>query len=289
MDLIDAHVAHLRAGGYAERTITDRRDLLSRMDDQLPEGLCESTTDELADWLSEPGWSQWTRATYHRHVRGFFRWACGGTDPWLDWDPSADLARPRDPNRVPHPVTEEELNAALSRSDRRWRLVIVLAAYAGLRAGEISRLRREDVTEAQIRIVKGKGGRDAVLPTHPAIWALVARMPAGLLVRGRDGRALTGNGLSVSARHHFDSIGMPEVHLHRFRHRYATALLLAGSDIRTVQDLMRHSSLATTAGYIAVTDEQLVRAVSALPMGRDLPGCDWQVPAAQALGQRLSA
>lgn len=270
MDLLEAHVAHLRAGGYAERTIRDRYELLSRMDDQLPEGLCESTTDELAQWLADPTWSQWTRCTYYGHVRGFFRWACGGTDPWLDWDPSADLARPRNPGRVPHPVTEEELNAALSRSDRRWRLVIVLAAYAGLRAGEISRLRREDVTEEHVRIVKGKGGRDAVLPTHPAIWALVARMPAGLLVRTRTGKQFTGDQLSVMARHHFDAIGMPEVHLHRFRHLFATALLRAGSDIRTVQELMRHSSLATTAGYIAVTDEQKVTAVSALHMGPDL-------------------
>lgn len=280
MDLLDVHIAHLRAGGYAERTITDRYELLVRMDDELPMGLCEATTDELTDWLADPTWSQWTRVTYHGHVRGFFRWACAGEDPHLDWDPSADLARPRNPNRVPHPVTEEELSAALSRSDRRWRLVIFLASYAGLRAGEISRLRREDVTEEQIRVVKGKGGRDAVLPTHPSVWALVADMPAGLLVRTRTGRQFTGDQLSVMARHHFDSIGMPEVHLHRFRHRYATALLRAGSDIRIVQELMRHSSLATTAGYLQVTSEQKVKAVAALPMGRDLPADIWQVPAA---------
>lgn len=280
MDLIDAHVAHLRAGGYSVRTITDRYELLVRMDDELPMGLCESTTDELATWLSVPTWSQWTRCTYFGHVRGFFRWACAGSDPYLDWDPSADLARPRNPNRVPHPVTEEELNAALSRSDRRWRLVVLLASYAGLRAGEISRLRREDVTEEQIRVVRGKGGRDAVLPTHPAIWALVARMPAGLLVRTRTGKQFTGDQLSVMARHHFDSIEMPEVHLHRFRHFFATALLRAGSDIRTVQDLMRHSSLATTAGYIAVTDEQKVKAVSGLPMGHDRVAGDYPVVAA---------
>lgn len=280
MDLIDAHVAHLRAGGYAVRTITDRYELLSRMDDQLPEGLCEASTDELEQWLSDPTWSQWTRVTYHSHVRGFFRWACAGDDPYLDWDPSADLARPRNPNRVPHPVTEEELNAALSRSDRRWRLVVLLAAFAGLRAGEISRLRREDVTAEQIRVVKGKGGRDAVLPTHPSIWALVARMPAGLLVRTRTGREFTGDQLSVMARHHFNSIDMPEVHLHRLRHRFATELIRSGADIRTVQELMRHSSLATTAGYIQVTDQQRVLAITSLTASCDGPADNWPVAAA---------
>jgi integrase/recombinase XerC len=269
MDLIDAHVAHLRAGGYAARTIRDRGELLARMDDQLPEGLYQATTDELEQWLADPTWSQWTRVTYHSHVRGFFRWACAGDDPHLDWDPSAALARPRNPARVPHPITEEELNAALSRSDRRWRLVITLAGFAGLRAGEISRLRREDVTAEAIRVVKGKGGRDAVLPTHPAIWALVARLPAGLLVRTRTGKEFTDDQLSVMARHHFDSIDMPEVHLHRLRHRFATQLIRSGADIRTVQELMRHSSLATTAGYIAVTDEQRVRAVAGLATDHD--------------------
>lgn len=271
MDLIDEYLAHMRAGGYAARTITDRGELLARMNDQLPQGLYEATTSELTQWLADPTWSQWTRCTYFGHVNGFFRWATTGDDPPLDWDPSADLHRPRNPNRVPHPVTEEELNAALSRSDRRWRLVVLLAAFAGLRAGEISRLRREDVTTERIRVVRGKGGRDAALPTHPAIWALVARMPSGLLVRTRTGREFTGDQLSVMARHHFDSINMPEVHLHRFRHYFATMLLRkkdnggAGADIREVQALMRHSSLATTAGYLQVTDEQLVRAIGNLP------------------------
>lgn len=280
MDLIDAHVAHLRAGGYAVRTTRDRYELLCRMDDQLPEGLCTATTEELTRWLGDPTWSQWTRCTYYGHVRGFFRWACAGDDAPLDWDPSAGLARPRNPNRVPHPITEEELNAALSRSDRRWRLVITLAAYAGLRAGEISRLRREDVTDDRIRVVKGKGGRDAVIPTHPAIWALVARMPSGLLVRTRTGREFTDDQLSVMARHHFDKIGLPEVHLHRMRHRFATQLIRAGNDIRTVQELMRHSSLATTAAYIQVTDEQRVRAVGSLAASCDRPDRNWPVAAA---------
>jgi integrase len=268
-ELIDVHLAHIRAEGAATTTIDARRKVLGFADHAMPYGIDTATTAELADWLGTPGWSGWTRVTYYSHLKALYDWACGGDDPWLDWSPMDGIRRPRNPTVVPHPVTDDELAAALARSDDWWRLVITLAAWAGLRAAEICRLRREDVSVERVRIWRGKGGRDAEVPTHPAVWTVVEGRPPGLLVRARRAVGPMRSGtLSAEARHHFDAIGQPAVHLHRFRHWYGTAMLRAGTDVRVIQTLMRHSSLATTAGYLQVGDEQREMAVRTLPAPR---------------------
>jgi integrase/recombinase XerC len=58
---------------------------------------------------------------------------------------------------------------------------------------------------------------------------------------------------------------MPGVHLHRFRHWFATTLLRNGADLRTVQELMGHSSILTTQGYTQVVSETRERAIRSLP------------------------
>lgn len=258
--LLPIHLTHIRAAGYTAATIRDRKRLLAIADTQLPGGIDTPTTEELATFLAHDGWSPATRRTYYSHLRSFYRWACASKPAYLDWDPSSALTPPRDPTGVPHPVTDSELRDALARSSGHWRLVITLAAYAGLRRADICHLRREDVTADTIRIERGKGGKSAVLPTHPEIWRLVEPMPPGRLVRAAD------HNMSRYARRHFDAIGMPEVHLHRFRHYFATALLRGGADVRVVQSLMRHSSLQTTARYLDIADGQRRLAISTLPV-----------------------
>jgi len=272
-DLLRAYEAHLLAANYSATTIRDRLELLRRIDADpaMPYGLCQASTDELIDWLGQDGWKPWTRYNYHGHLAAFFRWAVGRHH--LDWDPVADITPPRMPARMPNPVTDDQLHDALTRSDDRWRLIITLAAYAGLRAGDISTLIRERVTERRIHIVAGKGGKDALLPTAAQVWELVEPYGPGLLVRTRTGRPFVGDCLSVMARQHFDALGMPDVHLHRFRHWHATALLAAGVDLATVSQLMRHSSPATTMGYLLISDSRRAGAVAALPrLGVAEPG-----------------
>jgi integrase len=263
--LLAAHLRHIRAEGLAPRTVAERARLLAQVDRELPEGIDHATTDELATWLARDGWAAWTRVTFDRHLRAFYRWATGGRDPALDWNPMADLRRPRHPDADPHPATDEQVAVALARSSAWWQRCIVLCAYCGLRASEAAGLAREDVTETELR-VRGKGGKTKVLPVHPEIWARVGPLPPGPLLPGYDG--LPVRSLPVLARRHFDRIGLPGLHLHMLRHWFATMLLRGGTDIRTVQELMRHSSLTTTAGYLYVTDGQRRNAIATLPVLR---------------------
>lgn len=262
VDLVEMHARHLRACGNSPRTIKDRTDVLRRLDADLPDGLSYASTNELDAWLGHRAdWSQWTRATYAMHIRGFYRWAEGR---YLDGDPAIGMARPNRPPGVPNPVSDAQLRQALLRSPEPWLTAITLAAYAGLRASELAELHREDITPDLVRVRRAKGGAAGTVDTHPRIWSAVRDRPAGPLVTWQ-GRAVTGRWVSAHARRHFDSIGLPDVHMHRFRHWYATTLLERGADVRTVQEALRHRSITSTQGYTLVAGGRRRDAIRALP------------------------
>ena len=268
--LIEAHLEACQAGGLSEKTIADRRKVLHRVDAALPYGLVAAASEELVRWLAQladAGRSVKTLATYFSHIRPFYAWAftAGALE---GWNPTLTIAAPRVPKHLPRPATEDQLTKVLDQADHPLRTMVMLAAYAGLRAGEIAALRREDVTPAGIT-VRGKGGRDRWLPLHPLIWAEVGPMPPGPVVEVC-GHPATSKRISHWASEQLHLLGH-DLTLHRFRHRFATQLLRpselggAGADLRTVQELMGHASVATTQVYTQVTDDQLRLAVDRLP------------------------
>jgi len=267
--LIELHLTWMRAAGRSPGTVNDRRRLLLAADRTLPYGIDTASAAELAEFLAVPEWGAWTRATYFRHFAGFYRWAAGGADPYISFDPIAELGSPRNPESVPNPVTDEQLRIALERSPEPWSTAIRLAAYAGLRAGEIRRIRREHVERDYLTVWHGKGDRTKALPTHAEIWRVVEARPAGLLVTNTHGDELD---IANRQRDHFRQLGMPDVHMHRFRHWFGTMLLREGADLRTVQLLMRHKSLQTTQGYLEISDPRRVAAVATLPVFAALVG-----------------
>lgn len=258
-DLIDAHLAHMKAGGLADNTIDDRRKVLYRINLELPLGLDQATVEELADWMANRRWSAQTRATYYGHIRGYFLWACDPRNPKLDYDPSEALTRPKVPATVPRPVTDGELAYAMGRASVRWYRNIVLAAYAGLRCCELATVTTWDITETRITVT-GKGGKTRHIPTAEVVWAAVRSLPPGEVNAGRDADWIARLGNA-----HLRRIGLRGVTMHRFRHWFGTNLLARGANLRTVQELMGHSSPATTAIYTQVTDEQRQMAIAALP------------------------
>lgn len=257
---IDVHLAYLRAAGSSPNTVQDRRELLARLDRDIPGGVAAATDDDLAMWLGRPGWKPKTRETYWVHMVGFFRWRSirNGVP-----DPSADLPRPKTQRGLPRPVTDEQLRYAVARAERPWLTAIVLAAWAGMRAGEVAATARSDITQDRITIV-GKGGKVRAVPTHPDVWAEVVDLPPGPLVRVL-GHPLDGDGMSSRCSRYLTAIGLPDVTLHRFRHWFGTTVQREYRDLRITQELMGHTSPSTTAGYAAITDGQRRLAISTLP------------------------
>lgn len=272
-DLIEPHLRHLRAAGFADRTIEDRGKVLRRVDRDLLDsdgmGLTEATVPELDDWLAQFSTNQ-TKATYYGHLVGFFTWACEGDDPWLDWNPTVGLKRPAVPKTVPRPAEDDAFAAILNTADEPYRTWAVLAGCAGLRACEIATIDRAAFTERTITI-RGKGGKNAVLPTHPLVWEAVKDLPRGPIALSPRGCRLTPRRVSTLFGQHMRKIGLDGVSLHPLRHWLGTRSLQQHGNIRVVQELLRHSSPATTAIYTQITDEQRRSAVLALPVPTTTP------------------
>lgn len=262
-DLLGAFSQWLRTWSAAPTTITARITALrAAFRDHLSDPLTV-TAVELEAWLATPGWSDWTRVAYHGHLRSFFGWMVD-SGRRVD-DPTARLRAPRTPSASPRPLSPVEVDAALSVASPVQRAWLLLGMFAGLRAHEIAKLRGEDVTRDAIYVV-GKGGKAAMIPTHPVLWELAEEIPR----RGHwfpAPRAATGHvnpkTISTSLTRLFREVGI-EGSSHRARHTYGTNLLRSGANIRVVQKLMRHSSLATTERYLDVAGDEMRDAIGRL-------------------------
>jgi integrase/recombinase XerD len=226
-----------------------------------------ATTDEVRAWLADQR-SPWTTRTYFVTARRWYAFLLE-RGARAD-DPTAVMRAPRLPKRVPRPLDAAALEQCLADAQGVTYAYLLLGAFEGLRVSEIARVRGEDVTRAGIR-VRGKGGREDVLPTHPLVWELAQGMPR----RGwwfpspnaRRGHVLAGT-VSTHLSRYFAEVGVDGT-AHMLRHSFGTRVLAAsGRDLLTTSQLMRHENPATTAGYLLVDDAHRAAVIHGLPGGR---------------------
>lgn len=212
----------------------------------------------------------------------------------VDHSPIRNLAIPKAPKRLPKFLTVQQMTdllkaplKALEPSDdtpRRGRPVSVATCYrdvavletiysCGLRISELCGLRVDDLdeTEALVR-VRGKGRKERVVPIgEPALrairhyWGFLNPPPeAGEPVFRPDVRSLgpvSPRTLQSRLKQHLATAGLdPAITPHKLRHSYATHLLDAGADLRSVQELLGHAHLATTQVYTHVSTDRLKKA-----------------------------
>lgn len=267
-ELVDAYIEHLRiTGDSPDQTMRDRRAILLRLHRELPFGLGQVTPKELADWLYRDELSQNSKATYYRCLKSFYGFAFDPADPWLGGDnPMAGLPPVRTADSVPRACTDEQLAEILTRAAEPYRTWAILAAYQGLRAVEISRLDREHVTEQQLFVVRGKGGRPRAHDTDATAWAAVKDLPRGPVARRADtGERATPHYVSVYSRDHFHRRLKVPVSLHQLRHWLGTTVQRQYRDIRVTQALLGHRQLSSTQIYTQATDQQQRQARATLP------------------------
>jgi site-specific recombinase XerD len=193
-------------------------------------------------------------------VRSFLRFTLGPAQV-----PDASLA-PRRHRRLPDTPKPAEVEAALESLDGdgplalRNRALVELVYSAGLRSAEAVGLDLADVDFDREQLhVRGKGGKERIVPLGEEAAHLLARYlheARPELVRGAE------NAVFVSARgKRLDTSTLRRVfaHPHRLRHAFATHLLDGGADLRTIQELLGHSSLSTTQMYSHVDGRRLRR------------------------------
>lgn len=227
-------------------------------------GLDGFTVENLTGFFgAHPRWSKWTRSTYHAHLRDLCAWLTASG--YLDEDPMPHIRKSRPPKGLPRPLAEQDVVRVLSVTQGEVRDWLLLALLAGLRAGEVARIRGEDVSTEGI-YVSGKGDAEVTLPCHEDLWEMAQRYPrTGYWFPGNDDGHIRPQHVSLVVGKLFTSLGI-KGSIHRCRHTYGTRLMRApGVNIRTVQKLMRHANLGTTANYTAVDEFELRAAIDLLP------------------------
>jgi len=151
--------------------------------------------------------------------------------------------------------------------------MILLGAYAGLRVGEIAKIRGEDVDLITRSItVTGKGDKRRDIPLHPVRQHLATQMPPRLWwfptwvgnARYAAGGPMLGNSVSAVISKTMDRTGIPGTP-HALRHWFGTALRASGVDSLVIKELMGHESIATTAIYVDVPLTQRTTAIGLQP------------------------
>jgi integrase len=270
-DLLRQHLDQLRYLNRRPASVSQRRLALLRLERHAKRPLLQLEEADLQRFVGQAQLGVEARAAAVSHVKGFYRWALD--EGLIAVDPSARLRRPKRDRRLPRPMSDEAATAALSAAPDPIRQWLYLAAYAGLRACEIAQLRGCDFLVGQlppILIIRvSKGGDPSVVPLAAELRLIAAQLalsdgwcfPKG---RGGDG-PITASQLQKRANAFLHELGIAET-LHQLRHWFGTKTFKAtGRDLRATQELMRHRSPVSTAGYTFVDPGENARALDQLP------------------------
>ena len=294
---IDGYARHLELDrGFSAHTVrayrTDLADLAGFAATTGVDDTGGVDLELLRGWLwrgSTAGLAKSTLARRSAAARGFTKWLA--TNGFADADPGHRLKAPRADRHLPRVLTRGQVDglldglaAAAATGDPvavRDRAIVELLYASALRVSELvgAKLADLDLERMTVRVL-GKGGKERVVPFGiPARRALEGYLDgarAALLDatdgsgrgRGRDdpGTVFLGaRGAPLSTRTVYELVARLLVDLpgsgpagpHAFRHTAATHLLDGGADLRAVQELLGHASLATTQIYTHVSAERL--------------------------------
>ena len=194
-----------------------------------------------------------------------------------DWDVEEAIPAPRQPQKLPVVPSPDEVRRFLaSVRDRSHRAILTACYAAGLRISEAISLRPAAIDSARmvIRVEQGKGAKDRYVMLSPRLLAILRdywrrTRPAGdwLFPGQSPDRHISRDAVAQACERALRLSGIPKrLTPHSLRHAFACHLLEAGTDVRTIQLLLGHRSLATTARYLHIATST----VSSSPSPLDL-------------------
>ncbi len=244
----------------------------------LPASLGQLTqTDMRAFAASERGRGLSPRSLARRlsAARSFIRWMSDRHG--FDASKALALRSPKFTRSLPRPLAPEQAGAVLEIAGdthpepwiaARDTAVLTLLYGCGLRISEALGLNGTDWPFREALTIRGKGNKERQVPVLPVAREAVATYltlcpwpnePQAPLFRGARGSRLNASLISNAMRHARQVLGLPPTATpHALRHSFATHLLAAGGDLRTIQELLGHASLSTTQVYTGVDDARLM-------------------------------
>ncbi len=232
-------------------------------------------------WLHELGYVRLSIARKLSVVRTLYRWLKRIGE--VEHDPLPLRGTFKTDSRLPRFLSQDEASKLVDAPERtsdkglRDRALLELIYAAGLRVSEVRDLNIDnlDLGTRELRVI-GKGNKERVVligvPARDAIKAYVSEVrpklasqdAEGALFVNRYGGRLSQRSIQKIVRSYAAHVGLgTQVHTHTLRHSFATHLLEGGADLRVVQDLLGHSSPATTQVYTHVTNTEARKAYMA--------------------------
>jgi integrase/recombinase XerD len=188
------------------------------------------------------------------------------------------LPYPQDRRRLPTVLSREEVSRLINAAGNLFRRTLLMTLYGtGMRRAELAHLKVSDIDSQRmiIRVVAGKGGKDRDLPLSPALLETLREywrwrkpklymFPTRTLGRRLD-QSISDKTVWIACSEAARRAGISKrVTPHTLRHSWATHLLEAGTDLRTIQVLLGHGDLETTAQYLHLSQRHLQTVVNPL-------------------------
>jgi integrase/recombinase XerD len=181
------------------------------------------------------------------------------------------LPYPKDRRRLPTVLSREEVSRLINAAGTLFRRTLLMTLYGtGMRRAELARLKVSDIDSQRmiIRVMAGKGGKDRDLPLSPALLESLReywrwRKPRTYLFPSRDPRRgpeqpISDKSVWIACSEAARHAGISKrVTPHTLRHSWATHLLEGGTDLRTIQVVLGHGDLETTAQYLHLSQRHL--------------------------------
>ena len=267
--LLGEWVKWQRSAHRSRMTIRQHAPVVQRFAEHVGVSPVSATEDDVMTWFdTHPEWSVGTARLYWTILSAWFKWlqrmGHRGDNPMIRLD-----SPPKQQN-TPRPVSDEELQRLLStRMKHKTKVMVLLAALAGLRCCEIAAVKGEDINlSGRLMYIKGKGGVIKTVPMHPMLVAAATTMPKSgwwfpTIVPDKNA-PITPRGVSKTIGGAMTRAGIRGT-AHCLRHWFGTTTLRASAgDLRTVQTLMRHASVVSTQAYTEIADDRRSEVVDML-------------------------
>lgn len=227
IDAFRRYRVHQERCGNLPKSIVSRQGHLRSFARYLePRTIFEGTRDDIYTFLdarrARDGRALNSKARYSwiSDFHAFYEWAVN--EELVALDPTLTVVRPKIRRTLPRPIDDGELADALRRAPPQMRAILSLEAYQGLRCQEIAGIERDDVLEAKglLRVVKGKGGHERILPLHPEALAALRCLPMprdGVLFSRPMGGRFKPSDMSVAIRKYLREVGI-QASAHQLRH-----------------------------------------------------------------------
>lgn len=250
----------LLAAGRLPSTIETRNRWILSLARAYPEQSPDNiTVQQIQHWLANPNWKPSSKKGALGSVRRFFHYL-EITNTRTD-NPTKTLLSVKVPRYRARPTPDTVLQNALKRaSSTEEELMLMLAAYAGLRRFEIAKLHTHD-RQGNWLTIHGKGAHTRLIPIHPQLAEYLDLKTTGYYFPGR----FTGHRSTDFIGKRISKLLEGEYTSHTLRHWFGTTTYKKTKNIRVVQELMGHADIKTTQTYIGIDDSDLEDAVNTLP------------------------